>query len=840
MCVVCASLRPWTPDCDYAELELGADASEASGPRPDASGRPFLTPEKAAHRILTEGWGRTDDAPYLRFDARAGDALTVDLIELGDRATGLARAALAEWSAVTGLAFRETAPAALPGGTEEGDVSASGVGAADLGRGGAFAGSIGAGDSDWFRFSAHEGGITTIRVEGVGASALADPVLVLRDAFGNAVDAARYAVVLSGDGATEFTLQGNPVGWHVEVRSASGSTGDYRVAARGPDADIRFTDHASHGAFARPFLSRRDGATIEHAEINVPEWWLDRGGDTIGGYGFQTYLHEVGHALGLGHTARYNGSARFDRDATFANDSWLMSVMSYFDQDENPNSDAPYAHVVTPMEADVAAVRVLYGPVGLRGGDTVYGDGSNAGGTIDLVAGLQGRVTYTIADSGGVDTIRYTDASAWGDHVIDLRGGAATIDGQRGAFVIAQGTMIENVSIAGGAANRVTGNAAANVIALGGRGNALEGREGDDVLTGGFSSDRLHGGAFAEALASGDDTLAGGAGADELHGGDGDDTLGGGADSDRFLFSGAWGADRITDFAFGDRIEATLDAGGSFLGVLHEAADTLLSFAQAAQTATIRLLDYRLAADEVRQDGRAVTIAAHDPNAAPEPAPLPASGLAPEPKPPGSPAVPVASRTGSGADTDAAAAAATGTTGGTSEAREGRSLPRATDGDDTIRAEGARLIVDAGLGHDRVRGGQGADRIKGGAGDDSLEGRSGADRLLGGTGRDRIDGGSGADRIGGGAGDDVLTGGQGADRFVLRSNWGRDRVTDFEARSGPETIDLSAVDAITGLRDLKRDHAQQVGGDVHIRDGDDLLVLEGVSLEDLERSDVLF
>lgn len=853
MCVVCASLRPWTPERDHAELELGAATPDASGLGADAAGRPFLTPEEAAHRILTDGWGRAHDAPYLRFDARAGDALTVDLSALGDRGLGLARAALAEWSAVTGLAFREIASAALAEGAEGHDVGATKEDAADLGRGGALVGSIGAGDSDWFRFSAPEGGITTLRVEGVGAGALADPVLALRDGLGNLVDAARHAVVLAGDGATEITLQGDLRGWHAEVRSASGATGDYRVAAGAPDAHIRFTEHASHGAFARPLLDPRDGATIRHAQINVPEWWLDRGGDAVGGYGFQTYLHEVGHALGLGHTARYNGSARFDGDATFANDSWLLSVMSYFDQAENPSVGAPRAHVVTPMEADLAAVRALYGPVERRGGDTVYGDGSNAGGAIGLVESLPGRVTYTIVDDGGIDAIRYADASAQGEHVIDLRGGAATIDGQRGAFVIARGTVIENVSIAGGGVNRVVGNAAANVIAMGGGWNTLEGREGDDVLTGGRGADRLHGGAFGEALASGDDRLAGGAGADELHGGDGDDTLdggagddalAGGAGSDRFLFSGAWGADRIIDFAFGDRIDATLDGGGSFLRFLHDAAGTVLSFAQAAQTATIRLLAYRLGADEVRQDGRAVTIVARDPDAAPAPQPsadpvsapkaasLPASGPTPEApeRPTGSVARKTRPDTGSTLDP----ADTSGTRGGAPERTEGSSSPQATDGDDTIRAGDAPLVLDAGRGHDRVQGSRGDDRIAGGAGRDSLKGRGGDDHLMGGSGRDRIAGGAGEDVLDGGAGNDWLKGGAGSDVFVLSA--GRDRVLDFAP--GEDRLDLGGVAGIKVFGDL-RDAARERGGALVLDLDEGRLTLQGVALADLGADDVL-
>jgi hypothetical protein len=35
---------------------------------------------------------------------------------------------------------------------------------------------------------------------------------------------------------------------------------------------------------------------------------------TIDSYSFQTYVHEIGHALGLGHGGPYNGSASYGLD----------------------------------------------------------------------------------------------------------------------------------------------------------------------------------------------------------------------------------------------------------------------------------------------------------------------------------------------------------------------------------------------------------------------------------------------------------------------------------------------------------------------------------------------
>ena len=92
----------------------------------------------------------------------------------------------------------------------------------------------------------------------------------------------------------------------------------------------------------------------------------------------------------------------------------------------------------------------------------------------------------------------------------------------------------------------------------------LRGKKGDDVLRGGKGADELRGGKGADELhgGRGADTLVGGNGADELHGdrgadrllgGNGDDIYTGGPGADRFVFfSGETGDKVITDFGDGD------------------------------------------------------------------------------------------------------------------------------------------------------------------------------------------------------------------------------------------------------------------------------------------------
>ena len=75
------------------------------------------------------------------------------------------------------------------------------------------------------------------------------------------------------------------------------------------------------------------------------------------------------------------------------------------------------------------------------------------------------------------------------------------------------------------------------------------GTSGNDLIFGALGNDQLTGG-------SGNDRLLGGAGADILIGGNGTDTLTGGAGNDIFKYDArGFGADVITDFGTGDRID---------------------------------------------------------------------------------------------------------------------------------------------------------------------------------------------------------------------------------------------------------------------------------------------
>jgi 3-phytase len=103
------------------------------------------------------------------------------------------------------------------------------------------------------------------------------------------------------------------------------------------------------------------------------------------------------------------------------------------------------------------------------------------------------------------------------------------------------------------------------------------------------------------------------------------------------------------------------------------------------------------------------------------------------------------------------------------------------------------LVVEAGGGHDTVRGGAGADVFQGRLGRDHLDGRGGHDKLFGGAGADLLTGGGGRDTIAGGAGNDVFHFRSLADSYPAAP----DVIVDFG--NGEDRIDLSLIElAIVG------------------------------------------
>ena len=238
---------------------------------------------------------------------------------------------------------------------------------------------------------------------------------------------------------------------------------DFKVVKTG--AEIVIDDD-----FASAYTNTEvDGNTITSAFINISDEWLASNGTGIYDYSMLTFIHEMGHALGLGHAGVYDfaGNPVYP-DPPFANDSWQASIMSYFSQDENDNVAADYAIPVTPMMADLLAIRELYGVAELRTGDNVYG----------FKADFKAGASLTVVDSGGIDRLDFSWSKT--ANVIDLHEEAfSSINGLEGNLAIARGTIIE-AAIGGTGGDTMTGSDYAN---------ALYGNRGVDRLTGNGGED---------------------------------------------------------------------------------------------------------------------------------------------------------------------------------------------------------------------------------------------------------------------------------------------------------------------------------------------------------------
>ena len=264
-------------------------------------------------------------------------------------------------------------------------------------------------------------------------------------------------------------------------------------------------------------------------------------------------------------------------------------------------------------------------------------------------------------------------------------------------------------------------------------------------IDGGSEDDTIEGGKHVDILSGeeGDDTISGGAGDDYLFGGEGDDTLSGGAGED--WISGGDGDDTLTGG----------DDADTFTFINGNGTDTITDFSTSEDIIRLSALNGLTGFDSltITQDGDDAVIDLSD---------LGGGSVRLE-----------------GVSTDDLSA------------DNFQFIMSGSDDDDTMQGAG---------NEDYISGYAGDDTLSGGGGNDHIEGGSGDDTLYGGAGMDSIYGGAGEDTLEGGEGDDKLHGGEDADTFVFKAGHGNDRILDFA--NGEDTIDLTAITAITSFEDL--------------------------------------
>ncbi len=614
---------------------------------------------------------------------------------------------------------------------------------------------------------------------------------------------------------TGLTSEGQQLArWALEAWSlATGLTFTETTAA---NANLRFDDDQP-GAFAGPGNFNPSTGVNAFSSINVSTDWIDTFGSTIDSFSYETYLHEIGHALGLGHPGAYDGNAAFGSNF-FANDSTLMSVMSYFSPDENPNVAGGSLVVTTPMLADLEAVHYSYGTPQAYEGNTTWGANSNVGGSMGTLFGIlydgdtadpsfysgDNDITFTVFDTGGTDTLDFSTVGVM--QRIDLRQAQlSNVGGVESGMAIAVDTIIEN-AIGGTAADLITGNDADNQLQGGAGNDTLAGGLGDDTLIGGAGTDAavfdiafsavsvtdLGNGAIGIASSQGNDRTEGietfefadgtltlsqlqdstGGASETVTGTDGDDTLSGGTGAD--TLSGGAGNDLIAASAGDDVVD-----GGD--------GDDMIGGGPGSDTISGGADNDTIGAGQ--GDDQASGDAGDD-----------------------------IVNGGAGNDT----------------------LMGASFGDDSLSGGSGADSLGGGTGKDTLDGGVGADSLGGGEGDDSVLGGDGNDFLAGGGRNDVIDGGAGADRVNGGSGNDTMTGGLGNDLFIFnRFNAGEeDVITDFAI--GIDTLRMTGVTGQGQTGKFLSLSIVDVNSGTQITYEGHTITLEGVAAITLDQDDFTF
>jgi len=499
----------------------------------------------------------------------------------------------------------------------------------------------------------------------------------------------------------------------------------------------------------------------------------------IGDYGFGTFIHEIGHALGLDHMGEYNGNGSWAPSSY--QDSTVLSIMSYFgpDHGDSGKNSIMWADWVkngttysaqTPMLNDVMAIQAMYGvETTTRTGATTYGFNSNITGSAGKIFDfdLNENPILCIFDSSGNDTLDLSGFSTKSSISL-VAGSFSDCNQMTNNISIAYTATIEN-AIGGAGDDTITGNSVANIL-TGGRGNDhIDGAGGNDIA--------VFFGAYANytitALGNGSYAVTDNVGTD------GTDTL-----------------TSIETLRFSDRDVS--GSGGTDTGTAPTLVSSLLD--QSADTDT--LFSFVIPGSAFTDpDGDALTYTAT----------LQGGGSLPDWL-----TFDATTRTFSG-------------TPGTADIATLSIVVTASDGSESASDTFVLEI-----------GGDGGTMLLGSRFNDKLSGTSDDEIIRGFAGRDRIYAGAGDDHIDGGKGRDTLWGQDGADIFAFTGKNGMDDIADFSFADG-DRIDLSGVKGITSYADLMNNHFFSLDGEAYIRisKGHDILLL-GVDANAMTEANFIF
>jgi len=316
----------------------------------------------------------------------------------------------------------------------------------------------------------------------------------------------------------------------------------------------------------------------------------------IGGFGYLTYLHEIGHAIGLKHPGNYNAGGGGTEGPYLSSslDNTDNTVMSY--------NDGTVIYPSSLGALDIQAAQYLYG---ISGSGTL-GNVTWGSDAAETFAGDSG-VNYVIARDGadyldmgtgndgvlagsGADTILGGSGNdlIYGNVGTDLISGGSEADTLYGGQNAGELSLGDSTTLAyRDGADTLSGGAGTDLIYGNHGGDLMIGGDGADTLYGGQDQDTLSGGGGADVIFGnrGNDLMSGGASNDIFYGGAGNDTMVGGDGADVFVLTSDGGSDQIADFArLVDWLYVQSDINGSGIttgaGVIAAAsqsgADTLI------------------------------------------------------------------------------------------------------------------------------------------------------------------------------------------------------------------------------------------------------------------------
>jgi predicted extracellular nuclease len=219
----------------------------------------------------------------------------------------------------------------------------------------------------------------------------------------------------------------------------------------------------------------------------------------------------------------------------------------------------------------------LGGHVAIVDGKLVYA--ADADGFDLLGAGEQvtDSFSYVMTDAYGATSTATVSVQVNGV------GAAPTINGGNGSSTLA-GTAGDEAINGGNGSDQIAGLDGADTLSGGNGSDTVLGGQGIDRLSGGNGNDSLLGEAGA-------DVLLGGNGGDTLAGGLGDDRLSGEHGADRFVFTGAFGRDVVTDFDHGDVLQFGSGAFSGFADLMahaSQAGDDVVIAVDAQNTVTLQ------------------------------------------------------------------------------------------------------------------------------------------------------------------------------------------------------------------------------------------------------------